>query len=581
MNDQKTYKAQKQELTPDEIKAANTANNAKVLKVAAKGVANVYTGGKFSGLIDKVADSKLAQKAFEKSGKIATKIGNNSIQGRMAQKAINKLSETGTVDAADKVASGLTSKQDLSKMSDFKSSSLKTAKDEGEADNKAALIKKKIFWLKIIGIAVGVFGFIFLVIGLIYQLVNGFFTLNISFSNQSQGSTSTNQPVNVQYTDEEIEKALVYIGDSRTVGLKDALNNNNITFIAETGTGLDYLKNNVVPTLGTYLTSDKKFMVLAFGVNDLGNIDNYISYYKELITMYPNLKIYFLSVNPVNEELAKNNNYSVTNSDIDSFNQKLSDSFKDNYIDSNSQIVNSIKTTDGIHYEAETYKTIHSIVLAFIKSNNSKGTATFLDNYPLNGGGLNILNVSLIDKLGEEEFNNYNNNLKNSVNTAGKCTGNAVAMAAISLINGAYQYGFVLPYYWGGGHSGKIDGIDKNWGSIIQTVYGPSGTSYNISGLDCSGFVTWAINQSGISAYGTTSDYANTGTKEDFYDAKPGDILDSPKHIILVIENKKDYLITAEAKGKNYGIIFSKYTKDEMSNYTAYDMTEYYKNNCS
>lgn len=86
-----------------------------------------------------------------------------------------------------------------------------------------------------------------------------------------------------------------------------------------------------------------------------------------LINDYKNVKFYFMSVNPVNEELAIANGFNITNDEITTFNTKLSLAFHDNYIDVYSQIVNII-TDDGVHYDNETNQKIHNIVLQYIKS---------------------------------------------------------------------------------------------------------------------------------------------------------------------------------------------------------------------
>ena len=44
--------------------------------------------------------------------------------------------------------------------------------------------------------------------------------------------------------------------------------------------------------------------MLALGVNDLKNVNSYITYYKKLIKEFPKTKFYVLSVNPVNERSA-------------------------------------------------------------------------------------------------------------------------------------------------------------------------------------------------------------------------------------------------------------------------------------
>ena len=106
-------------------------------------------------------------------------------------------------------------------------------------------------------------------------------------------------------------------------------------------------------------------VVFAFGVNDLGNVNSYISYYKSLQKKYPKAKFYYLSVNPVNEGTAAAYGYQVKNSQIKTFNKKLKSAFGGKYLNSYSYLTkNGFSTADGVHYTAATYQKLYK----FIKS---------------------------------------------------------------------------------------------------------------------------------------------------------------------------------------------------------------------
>ena len=70
----------------------------KVAKVAAKGAADYFTGGKGGAIVDKVADTKLGKEVINNLGK---QIDRNPI----LKKAAEKLDEKGAVDAADQALS--------------------------------------------------------------------------------------------------------------------------------------------------------------------------------------------------------------------------------------------------------------------------------------------------------------------------------------------------------------------------------------------------------------------------------------------------------------------------------------------
>lgn len=81
--------------------------------------------------------------------------------------------------------------------------------------------------------------------------------------------------------------------------------------------------------------------------------------------------------------------------------------------------------------------------------------------------------------------------------------------------------GSVKPTYTAG--SGSIN-------TVIQAGYPHLGTPYRWggktpSGFDCSGFVSWAYAQAGISIPSSTSGLASTGTKVSYSNAKPGDLI--------------------------------------------------------
>lgn len=176
-------------------------------------------------------------------------------------------------------------------------------------------------------------------------------TNNNSNNNGSNGS-SNNQAQSTQ-------KQLIWIGDSRTVGMKNTLKTND-TWSCEVSKGFSWMKSTGIPNIENKITSNSSIVIL-MGVNDLHNANNYVNYINSKATEWTNkgARVYFVSVNPTN---GKHDNL---NSKIDYFNSTLNNNLSSSvkYIDSNSYLQKEgFKTTDGLHYDKETYKKIYNYI---------------------------------------------------------------------------------------------------------------------------------------------------------------------------------------------------------------------------
>lgn len=199
--------------------------------------------------------------------------------------------------------------------------------------------------------------------------------------------------------------------------------------------------------------------------------------------------------------------------------------------------------------------------------------------------GLKSLNKPLTDVIGQQGVDELSQQIAANVNRYGKGTGNAAAAAAITLINGLKQQGVYLPYFWGGGHDKVVTGVPNNLG--VSTVVWASG--HHTSGTpqpysyDCSGFVMWAMRNSGCGAISSTSrDFANYGPAiKDIRNAKPGDILDTDGHVLMVVQNNGGIVTGAESGGVANGVGFvSLNNYYNLHQYKIIDMTDYYAKNC-
>lgn len=209
---------------------------------------------------------------------------------------------------------------------------------------------------------------------------------------------------------------------------------------------------------------------------------------------------------------------------------------------------------------------------------------TDLGTYNLKHNGLNVLNRV----LNVDEINNLNSYIDSEINKAGDGTASGVAAAGQALVYGLEQMGYYLQYYWGGAHSGFGDkngsfvGVNQNWGS---TSFGSSQTGDgSYLGMDCSGFVSWAIrNGCNNSANNTAKGWMGiSNTHKDLNKAKPGDIIVSSTHVQLVVKNNGDgtVIVAEETSGSNGGLIFDKVTSSNLGKNYVGDMSNYYQNNC-
>jgi lysophospholipase L1-like esterase len=364
-----------------------------------KKAASTTSGGKAVNIGKKVLDSNAGQNAIAGGNKVVSKIKNNmnipegtnkkfnvALGGAMTLKNNidqNKELKANAKEAKEQIKDLKNAGEDIpndleNQAKKPQNAAIKTGKQIGKS-----LIKKAI-WRKIripVMVAICIFG-----VSLLFMSMTPAFMLDLtSGENAAANDANASSSTTGFATDAEVENALIYLGDSRTCGMQSALSGTNVKFICEVGSNYSWLVNgnskfgnatSAESQLKEMLDSDssRKVVVLAMGVNDLSNIDNYINAYNNLISTYPDIKFYFLSVNPVNDVLIDANGYNAHNDGIKTFNEKLKAAFSDNYIDAftdNYEAINASNQTvtiDGLHYISTMYKKIHQIVVSKLKT---------------------------------------------------------------------------------------------------------------------------------------------------------------------------------------------------------------------
>lgn len=170
---------------------------------------------------------------------------------------------------------------------------------------------------------------------------------------------------------------VVYIGDSRTEGLRDVNSDSKNTFICLSSMGYDWMLSTAFPQAESYASSGTAFVIL-MGVNDLYHQNSYISAINQKAAEWKKkgAVVYFASVGPV-----QNDPY-TSNSEIESFNRALKNGLSSDvgYIDLYGELNKSgYQTVDGTHYTNAVSKNIMSFIgqqVALGGSGNSDPYAT-------------------------------------------------------------------------------------------------------------------------------------------------------------------------------------------------------------
>lgn len=178
---------------------------------------------------------------------------------------------------------------------------------------------------------------------------------------------------------------IIFVGDSRTVGLKQAIGENNkAKFIGKVGEGYSWLSNAAWTSVKTMARSNSDFsIVFNFGVNDLDNIDKYIEFYNSVVKPELGDRVYFMSVNPTKDPYKG----AANNSAIEKFNTKYKAFAGNKYIDTYTYLnTKGFQSPDGLHYDTQTYKDIYNFTVDAIN-----GTGNSLDSSTNLGGAANSI----------------------------------------------------------------------------------------------------------------------------------------------------------------------------------------------
>lgn len=160
---------------------------------------------------------------------------------------------------------------------------------------------------------------------------------------------------------------LIFIGDSRTEGIRDAVQDDSI-WSCLSSMGYTWMTTTGVPQIEDEIENNTAVIIL-MGVNDPFQVNNYINYINEKAAQWAALgaKTYFVSVGPVQSDPY------VTNKEIESFNAAMQANLVNvTYIDIYTYLMeDGFSTLDGTHYPADVSIKIYNYILEHLEESGS------------------------------------------------------------------------------------------------------------------------------------------------------------------------------------------------------------------
>lgn len=165
----------------------------------------------------------------------------------------------------------------------------------------------------------------------------------------------------------------IFVGDSRYVAMSKFKSEND-TFICENGVGRYFLSKHLGEIVN--MSDSNTRIIIGLGVNDVGAGSESTDEYLELLDQLDrstDAEIYYMLVNPVDERLCSATGYSIKNSSIDAFNQRMTEGLHDTNIkilDTNSYLKEEgFNCSDGLHYKEDTSEKIYQFIKIAVRFN--------------------------------------------------------------------------------------------------------------------------------------------------------------------------------------------------------------------
>lgn len=245
-----------------------------------------------------------------------------------------------------------------------------------------------------------------------------------------------------------------------------------------------------------------------------------------------------------------------------------------------------VRNRNGIYVPADEYLT-EEYLLAMLQDYLTAYYGSYDPNRPITPNsldpsgyaaiGVNVGNrkQSAIPITDYININEYNQKIGDIVRKYGFNTRESVVEIAKLMATMSEEY--TVPYQLGGSYRSNTSekssylGINSNWGTL--------GSNGERIGMDCRNSVIWIYGQAGINMIRGLA-YQGEGRQiKDITKGKPGDVLDSLGHIMLITDKDATGYTVLEENG-NGGWVNRKYTFADLErsngdlDYKVYDMTD-------
>lgn len=288
---------------------------------------------------------------------------------------------------------------------------------------------------------------------------------------------------------------IIFVGDSRTVGMKQAIGENNKTkFIGKVGEGYSWLSNVAWTSVKSMARSNSDFsIVFNFGVNDLDNIDKYIEFYNSVVKPEFGDRVYFMSVNPTKDPYKG----AANNSAIEKFNTKYKAFAGNKYIDTYTYLNGKgFQSPDGLHYDTQTYKDIYNFTVDAINgTGNSLASSTNLGGAANGIDGTSTTNRStksiktigdLISAIGSILAGSWGLSSSDTSYLTGSSSGPKSTTGSIDGTSGRVSSNKIIAAQ----QVALVDKMKSIEGKIAYSMTGPRDPDQGSA--DCSSTVQWA-----------------------------------------------------------------------------------------
>lgn len=166
-----------------------------------------------------------------------------------------------------------------------------------------------------------------------------------------------------------VAAGIVFIGDSRMVTLKEAVEKNlgvcPAAVVAQSGSRYEWFHDSGIPQADRIIGKGSR-VVINMGVNDLADADKYAKdvNYWAAVWSARGATVYYASVNPVYA-----NSYGLTEERVGLFNSRLSSQLIPQviWLDSNTYLKQTgVHATDGLHYKEDTNLVLFNYYMTMI-----------------------------------------------------------------------------------------------------------------------------------------------------------------------------------------------------------------------